>query len=233
MALRVVAMYLLKLVGVSKVVGGELILRDLDLEIPGSATVLVRGRSGVGKSTLARIAALLWKPDSGTVLFNGVDTCTLSEAERSKVRLRHIGYVDQEYVLMPELTVLENVELPLLLLGVEKKKRRELAKDALEALGLKGLEHRYPDELSGGQKQRVVIARALVKGPRLLVADEPFSNLDNEAARNVLDYIRRLSRSIGLSALMTTVDLYGDYQVDYEYVLENGRLTAVKRLEPR
>lgn len=222
-------MYLLKLVGVLKVIGGEPILRDLNLEVPESATVLVRGKSGVGKSTLARIAALLWKPDNGTVFFNGIDTRTLSEKKRSEMRLKYIGYVDQECTLMPELTVLENIELPVLLLGVEKKKRRELVNSVLEALGLKGLEYRYPDELSGGQKQRAVIAMALVKEPRLLVADEPFSNLDDETAKSVLDYIRRLSRSNRLSALITTVDLYGKYQVDYEYVLENGRLNTAEQ----
>lgn len=222
-------MCLLRLVGVSKFIGKELVLKDLELEVPESTTVLVRGKSGVGKSTLAKIAALLWKPDNGKVFFNGIDTRTLSEKERSKMRLKYIGYVDQEYTLMPELTVLENVELPLILLGFKKKKREELVNDLLEILGLKGFEYRYPDELSGGQKQRVAIARALVKMPRLLVADEPFSNLDNETTKNVLDYIRRLSKSNGLSALITTVDLYGEYQVDYEYVLENGKLNVAEQ----
>lgn len=222
-------MHVLRLLNISKSIGGEKVLAGVSLEIPVSTVVLVRGRSGVGKTTLAKIAALLLKPDSGSVIFLGVEACSVSEKKRSEMRMKHIGFVDQEYTLMPELTVWENIELPLILLNVDKTKRHWLVSNLMEILGLKGLENRYPGELSGGQRQRTAIARALVKNPKLLVADEPFSNLDNVTVQRVLDYIKILSRKSGLSALITTVELYVEYNVDLEYILENGELRLLRK----
>ncbi|MCS7099116.1 MAG: ATP-binding cassette domain-containing protein, partial [Sulfolobales archaeon] len=163
---------------VSKTMNRELVLRGIDLELKTGEVVVVRGRSGVGKTTLAKIASLQLLPDGGSVMFLGVDVGRLREYERSSLRLRYVGYVDQEYTLLQELTVRENVELPLALLGAPKSERVRAAEELLRRLGLRNYGDRYPTELSGGERQRVAIARALVKKPRLLVADEPFSNLD-------------------------------------------------------
>jgi len=214
----------LELQGVAKKINGERVLENIDLTIPRGVIVVVRGRSGVGKSTLAKIAALIIDPDSGRVVFNGRDVSGLSEHEKSALRLRYIGYVDQDCTLINELTVWENIELPLKLLGVEKNRRIEIVNSVVEALGLKGLEYRRPRELSGGQRQRVAIARALAKKPLLLVADEPLAHLDDETARIVLDYIREVVGETGMSVLMTTTDLYTRLEVDRDYLLVNGVL---------
>ncbi len=132
---------------------------------------------------------------------------------RSSLRLRYIGYVDQEFTLLPELTVYVNVELPLLLMGVPKKERLERVSLYLELLGLSRLSSRYPDELSGGKRQRVAIARALVKEHKLLVADEPFSNLDEATTSTVIDVLKHQISRLGMSALIVTTDLNANYGI--------------------
>jgi ABC-type lipoprotein export system ATPase subunit len=209
---------------VYKAVSGELVLRGVDLVVEGGLIVAVRGRSGVGKTTLAKIASLIVRPDSGSVVFMGREVSTVGDEARSRLRLKYIGYVDQECTLLEELSVWENVELPLRLLGVERGERERVVYEALEALGLKGLERRRPRELSGGQRQRVAIARALVKKPRLLVADEPLAHLDDETAKLVMSYIRELAREVKMGVLVTTTDLYSKMDVDLDCVLENGVL---------
>jgi ABC-type lipoprotein export system ATPase subunit len=214
----------LELQGVRKTIGGDTVLRGVDLSLGPGRVVAVRGRSGVGKTTLAKVAALLLKPDSGLVYFNGLDTSKLSESELSSTRLKYIGYVDQDCSLIDELTVWENIELPLRLMNIERSNRAGIIGEVLEVLGLKGLEGRRPRELSGGQRQRVVLARALVKKPILLVADEPFAHLDDETVRVVMGYIRQLVSVSGLAVLITTTDLYAGMDVDEDYYLVNGVL---------
>jgi ABC-type lipoprotein export system ATPase subunit len=209
---------------VRKTIGGDNVLRGVDLSLGPGRVVAVRGRSGVGKTTLAKVAALLLKPDSGLVYFNGLDTSKLSESELSSTRLKYIGYVDQDCSLIDELTVWENIELPLRLMNIERSNRAGIIGEVVEVLGLKGLESRRPRELSGGQRQRVVLARALVKKPILLVADEPFAHLDDETVRVVMGYIRQLVSVSGLAVLITTTDLYAGMDVDEDYYLVNGAL---------
>ena len=215
---------MLELEGVSKIISGEVVLKSVDLQVAGGMFIAVRGRSGVGKTTLAKIASLILRPDGGRVVFMGVDTSGLGDIVRSNLRLKYIGYIDQECTLLEELTVWENVELPLKLLGVERGVCERVLREVFEVLGLKGFEYRKPRELSGGQRQRAVIARALVKKPRLLVADEPFAHLDDETAKNVMAYIRELAREVNMSVLITTTDLYAEIDVDEDYILENGVL---------
>jgi len=214
----------LELQGVRKTIGGDNVLRGVDLSLGPGRVVAVRGRSGVGKTTLAKVATLLLKPDSGLVYFNGLDTSKLSESELSSTRLKYIGYVDQDCSLIDELTVWENVELPLRLMNIERSNRAGIIGEVLEVLGLRGLEGRRPRELSGGQRQRVVLARALVKKPILLVADEPFAHLDDETVKVVMGYIRQLVSVSGLTVLITTTDLYAGMDVDEDYYLVNGVL---------
>ena len=217
-------MNVLELRGVYKTIGGETVLKGTDLSLASGAIAVVRGRSGVGKTTLAKIASLLLKPDRGGVVLMGREVSKLGDTEVSALRLRYVGYVDQECTLIGELTVRENIELPLRLLGVGKAARECALNEVLEILGLKGLEYRKPSELSGGQRQRVALARALVKKPKLLVSDEPFAHLDDETVKRVMDYIRLLAEENGATAILTTTDLYARIDADKDYVLENGML---------
>lgn len=217
-------MPLLELRGVSKTVGSELVLSKVSLSLDSGEIVVVRGRSGVGKTTLAKIVSLLLIPDEGVVEFMGSDVSKLSDSLRSLMRLKYVGYVDQEFTLLPSLTVYDNVELPLALLGVPRDLRRKLVSDALNSVGLRGVEERYPSELSGGEKQRVAIARAIIKKPKLLVADEPFSNLDDETVQKVKEVFKKLSRESGTAVLITTTDLSTDYGLGATKILANGKL---------
>lgn len=215
-------MELLELRNVSKVVGNELVLVSVSLNLRSGDVLVVRGRSGVGKTTLAKIASLQLVPDEGSVKFMGVDSTNLNDDLRSFLRLKYIGYVDQEYALLPRLTVYENVELPLALLGVPRKERRDRVRYVLDQVGLGGLEDRYPTELSGGERQRVAIARALVKKPRLLVADEPFSNLDEITTSRIVSLLKNLLPETAI--LITTTDLSTDYGVGVSKFLVRGKL---------
>ena len=214
---------ILKLVDVRKYVGGELVLDRVGLNVGRGDIVVVRGRSGVGKTTLARVAALIEPPDDGSVIFNGMDLSRASDRVRSSVRLRYIGYVDQFFKLIPEMTVLENVEVPMKLLGIPKDVRRERALDALEALGLKSKASSFPNQLSGGEKQRVAIARAVAKQPLLLVMDEPFSNLDEVSEANTMNLLKDLARN-GVGVLITTTDLYKQIYSSKDFILINKQL---------
>ncbi len=214
---------ILRLVDVRKYVGGELVLDRVGLNVGRGDIVVVRGRSGVGKTTLARVAALIEPPDDGSVIFNGMDLSRASDRVRSSVRLRYIGYVDQFFKLIPEMTVLENVEVPMKLLGIPKDVRRERALDALEALGLKSKASSFPNQLSGGEKQRVAIARAVAKQPLLLVMDEPFSNLDEVSEANTMNLLKDLARN-GVGVLITTTDLYKQIYSSKDFILINKQL---------
>lgn len=186
--------------------------------------VVVRGRSGVGKTTLARVAALILRPLKGRVEFMGLDAWALSDSARSCLRLARIGYVDQGSSLLWDMTALENVELPLKLAGLPREARRRRAVEALRRLGLGGKESRYPEELSGGERQRVAVARALAKNPDLLVLDEPLASQDDLSADNVLSVVRGYASERGAGVLMTTTDLASPYGADSDYVIVRGRL---------
>jgi len=206
--------------------GGVAVLRGISMSVDLGDLVTIRGRSGAGKTTLCRILALLDAPDSGELEFMGVDVARASDSERSRLRMRLIGYVDQHYTLIPWLTAWRNIELPLLLAGVEKRRRVELVREAVERLGLRGKELRYPHQLSGGERQRVAIARALVKKPRLLVCDEPLSNLDDETASLVVNLFRELARERLCGVVVTTTDLSFSMG-GRTYVLSQGKLVEV------
>lgn len=215
---------LLELRNVSKVVGNELVLTSVSLDLRRGEVLVVRGRSGVGKTTLAKITSLQLTPDSGSVKFMSADLTDSSDTLKSLLRLKYVGYVDQEYALLPRLTVYENVELPLALLGISRKERSRRVSEVLSRVGLEGLENRYPVELSGGERQRVAIARALVKKPKLLVADEPFSNLDELTTSKIVDLFKTLVSETGAAILITTTDLNTDYGIGTSRFLVRGKL---------
>jgi len=209
--------------------GSDAVLRDASLSISEGEVILVKGRSGVGKTTLARIASLLLRPSSGEVIFLGKNASAMRDGERDSLRLEHIGYVDQSYKLISTMTVLENVVLPLSLLGKRSDEGEEKARELLSQLGIEEAAERMPWELSGGQRQRVAIARALIKDPILIVADEPFSNLDDEAAWRAAELLRKHAESRKAGVLITTTDLSMELKGSRELLLREGSLAELRR----
>ena len=171
---------------------------------PGEYTAIV-GPSGSGKSTMMHLLGCLDTPTSGQVTLHGRDVSTLRPLELSRVRGEEIGFVFQGFQLLPQLTALENVAMPLLLAGAGRRERESRAKALLERVGLGERLHHRPSQLSGGQQQRVAIARALVRDPAVLLADEPTGNLDLDATREVLALLRRLHQE-GRTVLLITHD---------------------------
>lgn len=180
-------------------------LRSVSLTIEDGAYVSIMGPSGSGKSTLLNVLGLLDTPDSGEYWLDGNNVAGLSDDELAATRQRVIGFVFQSFHLIPRMTALENVELPLLLAGAKVAERREKAREMLEQTGLAPRMHHRPDQLSGGQRQRVAIARSMVMSPRVLLADEPTGNLDSQSGADVLDILENLNRE-GITLIMVTHD---------------------------
>ena len=198
----------IELRGVSKVYGaGQAAthaLRGIDLCIRQGEFVAVMGPSGSGKSTCMNILGCLDTPTTGTYLFRGVDVGALPRNRRALLRRRYLGFVFQGYNLLNRTSALENVELPLVYRGTPTGERRARARQALEAVGLKGWESHTPGELSGGQQQRVAIARAIVTGPAVLFADEPTGNLDSAMSREIMALLSALNDTRGITVVMVT-----------------------------
>ena len=180
-------------------------LRDVDLVLAAGDYLSIMGPSGSGKSTLLNIIGLLDHPDSGRYLLAGTDTTALSEARKAEVRRNRIGFVFQTFHLVPRLTAAENVELPMMLAGIEPGERRPRVAEALEALGLSDRAHHRPDQLSGGQRQRVAIARATIMRPDILLADEPTGNLDQASGEDVVETLESLNAA-GIALIVVTHD---------------------------
>src|SRR4051794_37184981 len=167
------------------------VLRNINLELARGDYVAVMGESGIGKSTPLNLIAGLDEPDTGTIVLDGIELTALNDDARTVLRRRHIGFVFQAFHLLPHLTALRNVELPLRLNGERQADSRVRASNMLSAVGVGDYMHRYPRELSGGQLQRVAIARALVHRPKLVLADEPTGNLDSQTAEQTLAVLRQ------------------------------------------
>ena len=182
-------------------------LRSLDFLLPaGDFTALV-GASGSGKSTLLNLLGCIDVPDEGEVLFDGRNVNGLSEDERAKLRSERIGFIFQNFNLMPVLDVRENVELPLVLhRHLSEKERKARVEQAVQDVGLETFAHHNPDKLSGGQRQRVAIARALVTNPSLILADEPTANLDSVTAHKIIDLMQELNTKKKVTFLFSTHD---------------------------
>jgi putative ABC transport system ATP-binding protein len=182
------------------------ILVNLDLSAPEGSFEALMGPSGSGKSTLLNLIAGLDRPTSGTVRIAGSDLGTMSEADRARWRANTVGFIFQTYNLMPVLTALENVELPLLLTSLSSSERKQRAHTALRAVGLEDRAGHYPRQLSGGQEQRVAIARAIVTDPKIIVADEPTGDLDRKSADEILELLVRLNQEFKKTIFMVTHD---------------------------
>jgi putative ABC transport system ATP-binding protein len=200
------------------------VLENLNLSITPTSFVALMGPSGSGKSTLLNIIAGLDTPTTGSLVVEGVDLAKLGDDERANWRAQHVGFIFQTFNLMPVLTALENVALPLLLTRLSAAERERRATTALEVVGLAERLHHYPNELSGGQEQRVAIARAIVTDPALIVADEPTGDLDRQSADDVLQLMQVLCKDLGKTIVMVTHDPVAAERANVLYRLDKGAL---------
>ena len=178
-------------------------LRGISLEVNQGDFLMIIGRNGSGKSTLLHQLGLLDRPDAGQLFLNGKEVFHVSETERSKLRLKYIGYIFQEYALMAELSAFENVMLPALMLETATSSAKR-AKELLAKIGLNDKINHLPTQLSGGEQQKVAIARALINHPNVILADEPTANLDSIAAKDVIDIFKSLNEKDGITIVMIT-----------------------------
>jgi lipoprotein-releasing system ATP-binding protein len=214
------------------------VLKNADLSVTAGEFIAIEGRSGSGKSTLLHILGALDSCNGGAVVFNGRDIAKLSSSERANVRNAQFGFVFQFYHLLPELNVLENTMLPVMIeysLGQFGTRKSEVASLAKQLLAEMGLEHRLrhrPQHLSGGERQRVAIARALMNKPRILFADEPTGNLDADTGRQIMSVLEKLHQKNGQTIVMVTHDRSVAQQADRILVLESGRLKNAQARPP-
>jgi len=218
---------LLRLAAVTKRFGARMVLNDVSLEVGAGEYVAVVGESGIGKSTLLHVIAGLEPVDAGSVFFREAEITRLDDDQATLVRREHFGFVFQAFHVLPHLTVLQNVGLPLLLRGVDREEIERRAAERIAAVGLGGREASMPRELSGGELQRVAIARALVGDPKLVLADEPTGNLDPENARQVLELLRAQVQSRGAAAILVTHSEAAAAGCDRRYRLSSAGLAAI------
>jgi putative ABC transport system ATP-binding protein len=216
--------------GVSKAYsrGGETVrvLEGLDLDVPSGSYEALMGPSGSGKTTLLNLIAGLDRPSEGTIDVSGKRLEGMSEGALAKWRSSTIGFVFQSYNLLPVLTALENVELPLLLTSLRSSDRRTRAQTALRVVGLEDRMQHYPRQLSGGQEQRVAIARAIVNDPTIIVADEPTGDLDRKSADEILTLLEKLNVQLGKTILMVTHDPAAAARAKIIRRLDKGKLVS-------
>jgi ABC-type lipoprotein export system ATPase subunit len=215
---------IVELINVRKSYGSTEVLKGVNLSVKPGDFISIRGKSGVGKTNLFKIMALLQTPDGGTVNFSGKDVSKLNDDKKTELRLNQMGLVFQFFNLLPSLTVLENIELPLSLNGVKRRERQERANELLAFFELTNLAERYPFNLSGGERQRVAIIRALVNDPAVLLADEPTSSLDDENSAFLLDLLRRISGERKVAVVLTSTDLYEELPSTKDFLLKDGVL---------
>ena len=201
-------------------------IAGLDFDVEPGEFVCLMGPSGSGKTTLLHLLAGIDRPSEGTVHVAGEEVSALSASQLARWRTRAVGYVFQQYNLMPVLTAFENVEVPLLLLRLSRRDRERKVATALAAVGLTDRAHHLPRQLSGGQQQRVAIARAIVADPAVMLADEPTGNLDRAAATQTMQLLRRLVDEFGKTLVMVTHDPLAAAAADRVVHLDKGRIVA-------
>jgi len=206
------------------------VLDGLSLEVPEGEFVALMGPSGSGKTTLLNLIAGIDRPTSGSVVVAGTNVGQLSESALAKWRSRNVGFIFQFYNLIPVLTALENVELPLLLTSLSKKERRERALTALKVVGLADRGKHYPRQLSGGQEQRVAIARAIVADPAVLVADEPTGDLDAKSAEDILNLLQTLNKDFNKTIVMVTHDPHSASAAGRVIHLDKGKFVDAESM---
>ncbi len=201
------------------------VLRGVNLTVPDGQFLAIMGKSGAGKSTLMYQMSLLDHPTTGEIIVDGVETSKLSSNERTHFRLINLGYVFQDYALVPELTALENVMIPLLMRGISKAEAKKLAMAALNRVGLSHRPNNLPNQLSGGEQQRVSIARAVAPDPKILFADEPTANLDNVSSQAVMEIFKELHND-GQTIIMVTHEQEYTHFCDRIVSLSDGQIVA-------
>jgi putative ABC transport system ATP-binding protein len=186
-------------------------LNDIDLKIDMGEYVAIMGPSGCGKSSLLNVLGLIDKPDGGEYLFLGRDVAKLNERGRAEIRKSNIGFIFQSFNLIDELTVFENIELPLFYLHIPSSKRRKQVDEVMEKMQVSRRRNHYPQQLSGGEQQRVAVARAIVAHPKMILADEPTGNLDSSHGQEVMDLIGGLHAGGTTVVMVTHSPMYADY----------------------
>lgn len=220
---------MIKLSNITKVFKTEEIetwaLRSVDLEVKEGEFVAVMGPSGCGKSTLLNIIGLLDNPTDGTYELNGKEVSRLKENDRTDIRKGVIGFVFQSFNLIDELNVIENIELPLLYMGIPAKERRKKVKAVMERMAISHRSKHFPNQLSGGQQQRVAIARAVIANPKIILADEPTGNLDSKNGKEVMDLLSELHKE-GTSIVMVTHSRHDANYADRIVNLFDGEIVS-------
>ena len=206
-------------------------LRGIDLTVDAHEFVAIMGPSGSGKSTLMNIIGCLDRPTSGRYILDGTEVSSLSDNDLAEIRNRKVGFVFQTFNLLPRMTSLRNVELPLIYSGMGRKERRERAVNAFKRVDLEDRAHHRPSELSGGQRQRVAIARALINDPSILFADEPTGNLDSKTGGEIMKIFEELNER-GATILLVTHEMEIAHHAKRIIYLRDGRITGDERIDP-
>jgi putative ABC transport system ATP-binding protein len=217
----------LKLAGVTKRFGARIVLNAVSLEVASGEYAAIVGESGIGKSTLLHVIAGLEPVDAGSIAFGEAEITRMDDDSATLLRRDHFGFVFQAFHVLPHLSVLQNVGLPLLLRGVQREELDRRASALVAAVGLGGRESSMPRELSGGELQRVAIARALVGDPKLVLADEPTGNLDPENARQVLELLRAQVKARGAAGILVTHSAAAAAGCDRRYRLNGAGLAPL------
>lgn len=202
--------------------------KNINISIPEGEFMALVGPSGSGKTTILNLIAGLIIPSAGKIKHGGKDITSLSLEERTDHRLQHMGFIFQDYQLLPILTAAENVEFPLQLKGYEKELIKERVNWALKQVGLEGMGNRFPKQLSGGQQQRVSIARAIAGRPELILADEPTANLDSKTAQEIIELFKKLNEEFKLTFVFSTHDQRLIDQVKTVLYIQDGQITETR-----
>ncbi|MBM7583859.1 acetoin utilization transport system ATP-binding protein [Bacillus pakistanensis] len=206
------------------------VLKDINFTVNKGEIISIVGRSGSGKSTLLNLISGYIKPTAGSIMIKDIDVTSFNEGKWADFRLENLGFIFQSFQLIPSMTAYENIELPLVMKGIDEKDRKRKTNEMITKVGLEQFAHHYPSELSGGQQQRVSIARALVLNPPIILADEPTGSLDNETEEELLQFINKLNKDLGITFVMITHDEKVAATADRVIKIENGELKEGKKV---